>query len=492
MQRPLRLRPPKWLYSSIRWRTRAVAWSAAALAGLAAVGFARLSEVALDGFDLLTRSRLWLALALTPAIGMLVVWATRRFVPGAQGSGIPQTIAATHTLGATGSVDRLLSLRIAGGKIGLGALALLGGFSAGREGPTVQISASIMHFAHRLMPHARAIRVQDLALAGGAAGIAAAFNTPLAGITFAVEELGRRLEARTSGVLLSTIIVAGLTAMAIEGNYRYFGQLTVGAVGIGILPAVLAGAAICGVAGGAFSWLLLWPQRASGRGPWRWRAEHPVAFAGACGLAIALIGWSSGGVSFGSGYAITSQAIGGAIDLPWYAPLARFAATVITYFSGIPGGLFAPALAIGAAIGFDLSRGFDFGMSTHPLIAICMTGFLAAVTQSPITSAIIVMEMVDGHSMVISLMATALLAKAISSRFGPELYRQLAVDFLRAPALASDAAAVTAGAGAEGGSGVATAAVTAGANVAAAPGVAAAAVTAGAGAGVEGGSDATR
>jgi H+/Cl- antiporter ClcA len=228
----------------------------------------------------------------------------------------------------------------------------------------------------------------------------------------------------------------------------------------------------------------------------RWRTRA-VAWSAAALAGLAAVGFARlsevaldgfGGVSFGSGYAITSQAIGGAMDLPWYAPLARFAATVITYFSGIPGGLFAPALAIGAAIGLDLSRWFDFGISPHPLIAICMTGFQAAVTQSPITSAIIVMEMVDGHSMVISLMATALLAKAVSSRFGPELYRQLAVDFLRAPALASDAAALTAGAGAEGGPGVATA----GANMEAGSDTAGPAVTPGAGAGVEGESHATR
>ena len=145
------------------------------------------------------------------------------------------------------------------------------------------------------------------------------------------------------------------------------------------------------------------------------------------------------GVSLGSGYSITSQAIGGAIELPWYAPIARFAATVITYLSGIPGGIFAPALAVGAAIGFDLSRWFGFGMTAHPLIAICMTGFLAAVTQSPITSAIIVMEMVDGHSMVISLMATALLARVISARLGPQLYHQLSLDFIRAQAPGSRA-----------------------------------------------------
>jgi H+/Cl- antiporter ClcA len=424
-------RLPKGLFSSARWRLRAIVWLAAALAGLAAVGFATLSDLALRGFNAMTRNHLWLTLALTPSIGMVVVWATNRYFAGAQGSGIPQTIAATRVLNHHGEVHGLLSLRIACGKMGLGALALLGGFSAGREGPSVQVAASIMHFAHRLLPHARAIRAPDLALAGGATGIAAAFNTPLAGITFAVEELGRRLEARTSGVLLSTIIVAGLTAIALQGNYRYFGQLSVGSVGAGILPAVLTGSIVCGLAGGFFSRILLWPRRAGAGRLWAWRSRRPVLFAGACGLAVALIGWAGGGVSLGSGYAVTSQAIGGTIELPWYTPIARFAATVLTYFSGIPGGIFAPSLAVGAAIGIDLSRWFGFGMTAHPMIAICMTGFLAAVTQSPITSAIIVMEMVDGHSMVISLMATALLAKAISERLGPELYQQLALDFMR-------------------------------------------------------------
>jgi H+/Cl- antiporter ClcA len=424
---------PKKVFSSTRWRTRAIVWSAAACAGLAAAGFAALSNLALHAFNAVTAGRLWIAIALTPSIGMAVVWMAHRNLPGAAGSGIPQVIAAMRILTTGGPVSGLVSLRIALGKVGLGALALVGGFSAGREGPSVQIAASIMHFAHRLLPNARALRASDLVLAGGAAGIAAAFNTPLAGVTFAIEELGRRFESRSSGVLLSTVIIAGLTAIALEGNYRYFGQLSVGAMGTGIVPAVLAGSLCCGVAGGVFSKLLLWPQRAPDRGVWRWRNRRPVLFAGVCGLFVALIGWVSGGVSFGSGYSITAQAIDGAIALPWYAVIARFAATVLSYFSGIPGGIFAPSLAVGAAIGIDLASWFDFGMSSHPLVAICMAGFLAAVTQSPITSTIIVMEMVDGHAMVISLMATALLAKAISERIGPELYQQLALDFTRAP-----------------------------------------------------------
>jgi len=423
---------PRRVFSFTRWRTRIVLWTAAACAGLAATAFAGLSSLALQAFNALSAGHLWVSVALTPAIGMFVVWMTCRFFPGAAGSGIPQVIAATRLLKVGAPVGGLVSLRIAAGKIGLGALALVGGFSAGREGPSVQISASIMHFAHRLLPNSRALRASDLVLAGGAAGIAAAFNTPLAGVTFAIEELVRGFESRAIGVLLSTVIVAGLTAIALEGDYRYFGELTVRQMGAGIMPAVLAASLCCGLAGGIFSRLLLWPQRVPDLGIWQWRKAHPVLFAGTCGLLVALIGWVSDGVSFGSGYTITAHAIDGSVRLSWLAVLARFAATVLSYFSGIPGGIFAPALAIGAAIGMDLARLFDFGVGAHPVVAICMAGFLAAVTQSPITSAIIVMEMVDGHAMVISLMTTALLAKAISERIGPELYQQLALGFIRA------------------------------------------------------------
>ncbi len=421
---------PRRLFSSVRWRTRAVVWSAAALAGLAAAGFARLSDLALQGFARVTHERLWIVPLLTPAMGMLVVWLATRHFAGAQGSGIPQTIAATRLLGMRRSVAGLLSLRIAVGKVLLGALALFGGFSAGREGPSVQIGASVMLLAHRLLPKARAVQAADLALAGGAAGIAAAFNTPLAGITFAIEELGRRFESRATGLLLSTIIVAGLTAMALEGNYRYFGHLSVGALGLEVVPAIVASGLACGLAGGLFSRLLLWPQRAAAAPLWAWRRQRPVLFAGICGLAVALLGWFGGGVSLGSGYAVTSQAIDGSIALPWYTPALRFGATVLSYYSGIPGGIFAPSLAVGAALGFDLCHALALGVGAHPVVALCMAGFLAAATQSPITATIIVMEMVDGHAMVISLMATALIAKAISERLGPELYQRLARDFM--------------------------------------------------------------
>ena len=404
-------------------------WGGATLAGLCIVMFERLSSLALDLFYWIAKFGQWVPLLLTPAIGMFVVWATNRYAPGSQGSGIPQVIAAAKIAAVDADVGKLVSLRIAVGKVVLGSLALVGGFSAGREGPSVQVGASILSSVHRLVPHSRLIRRSDLIIAGGAAGIAAAFNTPLAGIVFAVEELGRRLETRTSGIVLSTIIVAGLVSIALQGNYNYFGNLTVGSIGLPVVLPLAACTIICGVAGGLFSRLLTFPVRHPDWLLWRWRKSHPTLFAGVCGLVVAALGIVTNGESFGSGYAITSRAISGEITLSSEAPLSRMLATLVTYYSGIPGGIFAPSLAIGGAIGLDYAP-IAASVNSHAVVAICMAAFLAAVTQSPITSAIIVMEMIDGHTMVISLMAAAFGAKTISAWFGPELYQQLAAGFV--------------------------------------------------------------
>ena len=418
------------LLSSTRWQTRITLWGAAIATGTLVVTFAKLAELALHAFAALTHGRPWLPFLLGPAVGMLAVWLTRRYFAGSQGSGIPQVIAATQLARRGQPVGHLVSLRIAAGKIGVGCLALLGGFSAGREGPSVQVAASLMHAAHRWLPHGLILRPADLIVAGGAAGIAAAFNTPLAGIVFAIEELGRRLETRTSGVLISTIIISGLVAIGLAGNYNYFGQLRVMPQGLGILIPIVAAGLLCGLLGGAFSWLMLWPQRAGGLRLWAWRRAHPVAFAGLCGLVVAGLGLASGGLSFGSGYEVTRQAVDGQLSLPWYTAPARFFATLASYYSGIPGGIFAPSLAVGGALGTTLGGLFPASIGHPALMALCMAGFLAAVTQSPITATIIVMEMVDGHEMVISLMAISFIAKAVSANLSPELYQQLAQDWL--------------------------------------------------------------
>jgi H+/Cl- antiporter ClcA len=143
--------------------------------------------------------------------------------PNAQGSGIPQAIAALH-LHDDKDRSRLLSMRLAFGKILLTVVGLLCGASIGREGPTVQVDAAIMLAVARFGGVAQA---RGLILADSAARIAAAFNTPLAGIVFAIEGMSKTYESRPNGVVVTTVIFSGLAALALSGSYNYFGTATV-------------------------------------------------------------------------------------------------------------------------------------------------------------------------------------------------------------------------------------------------------------------------
>ncbi|RAB61775.1 chloride channel protein, partial [Burkholderia multivorans] len=259
-------------------------------------------------------------------------------------------------------------------------------------------------------------------------------NTPLAGIVFAIEELTRSFSARASGVLITAIILAGVVALGLNGNYTYFGTIDVGAHFPKLLAvAVLVTAIVTGIAGGLFSWLLLntarWlPERLLGlyRG-------RPVAFAALCGFMIAVVGLVSGGTTFGSGYAEARGLLDGHEQLSVFYPFMKMVSMVASYLPGIPGGIFAPSLSIGAGFGNLLHLVFG-NMPLPLLIALAMVGYLAAVTQSPITSFVIVMEMINGHALVISLMATALVSSRVARFFAPPLYETLAERYLAPPA----------------------------------------------------------
>src|SRR6185503_14104509 len=157
-------------------------------------------------------------LILTPVGFAVTVLLAVRVFPNTQGSGIPQAIAA-RKLDDFEARKALVGLRVAVGKVLLTLLGLLVGASTGREGPTVQVGASVMFLIGRLTPR----RQPGLILAGAAAGVAAAFNTPLAGIVFAIEEMSRSFEVRASGLIIAAVILAGLVAQALVGDYTYFG-----------------------------------------------------------------------------------------------------------------------------------------------------------------------------------------------------------------------------------------------------------------------------
>jgi H+/Cl- antiporter ClcA len=410
------------------WLHYGVFWLGAIATGLVAVLYAKLIDVGYDAFLRYAALCWWLPLLVTPAIGALGVWLTKRYFPGSEGSGIPQVIATLHDSGAL--APRLLSIRILLGKILVSFLSILGGFTIGREGPTIHVGAALMFNLRRFYPQRfRAIRgtalEHRLALAGAAAGLSAAFNAPLAGVVFAIEELTRSFEQRTSGVLITAIIFAGVVSLGLQGNYTYFGTIDVGSHFPDLLAVVvvLIGA-VSGVAGGVFCWLLLNTGRWIPSSINAWRGRRPVAFGAMCGLIIAVIGVTTGGHTFGSGYAEARAMLEGRAQLSAAYPVLKMASMVGSYLPGAPGGLFAPSLAIGAGIGNALH--LVFGQMPLPmLIALGMVGYLAAVTQSPITAFVIVIEMINGHALVISLMATALISSQVSKLFAPALYEAL-------------------------------------------------------------------
>lgn len=410
------------------WLDRTIVLAYAVAAGLFVVIFTLMSETAFEWFGHLYALSPWMVLVWTPALTAFIVWATRRFAPGAAGSGIPQVMTALDPRLPSDMRHRFVSIRLTVAKMLLGSMSLLAGLSAGREGPSVQVAAGVMHNARRWLRPGSGMNDHALLVAGGAAGIAAAFNAPLAGVVFAIEELSRKLESRNSGLIIAGIVLAGLVSISAFGNLSYFGSVAVTRLGWGALIPGLTVAVACGVLGGLFARLL---AASAGGMPDRFsafRKRYPVQFAAACGLAIAMIGLVSGGSTFGAGAEEVRHMLAGESDASRLYVLLKFVATWLTTWSGVPGGIFAPSLSIGAGVGHDVAQlvaGAQFQTLAPSLIAMGMAGFLAAATQAPLTSFIIVMEMIDGRPMVLSLMASAMIASLIARLISRPLYSTL-------------------------------------------------------------------
>ena len=413
-----------------QWADAAVVLAYAVLTGLVVVGFTLLAERASHGFVALTQLGAvgpWLPLVWTPALTVAVLWWTRRFAPGAVGSGIPQVVRALDDDLRPRQVGWLVSFKLAMHKIGLVSAGLFAGLSIGREGPTVQVGAGVMVQARRWLSARSEIDAHDLMVAGAAAGIAAAFNTPLGGIVFALEQLSRRRGLQHSALVISSIVLAGLVSVSVFGNLTYFGRLRVQELNWSLLWPGLLVALVAGLAGGLFSRLVILSIRGAPDRFSRWRACYPLRFAAGCALGVAVIGIVTQNATAGAGYAPTRALLEGNADLPGVYTVLKFCATWLSAWTGVPAGVFAPSLSIGAGIGRDVA--LLAGVSPEaaiPLIALGMVGFLAATTQGPITAFIIVMEMVSGHAMVLSLMACALLSSGVARLLTRPMYLELA------------------------------------------------------------------
>ncbi|MFO1039664.1 MAG: chloride channel protein [Geminicoccaceae bacterium] len=417
-----------WLSGKV-WRGRMVFATGAVAIGIAAVIFAWSADLAGGGFELLRERWPLLPLFMTPVGFATLAWITKRWFPGAEGSGIPQAIAARRTRDASYR-RRLLGVRVTLGKIILTVAGLAIGASIGREGPTVQVGASVMLMVAGV---AGIGATRGLVLAGGAAGVAAAFNTPLAGVVFAIEEMAKAFEHRFSGPILGAVVLAGLTGIALIGDYRYFGHASTHLAVPQDWLAVPVCGIVCGTLGGLFSLGVLRVATAR-QGLLAARRTHTVLFAFACGILVAGLGWLTDGYAHGTSYDVTRGLIdGGTGPALWAAPL-KLLATLASSVSGIPGGLFAPSLSVGAGLGPALGHLLP-DMDLRALSLLAMVGYFAGVVQAPLTAFVIVLEMIDDSRMVVPLMATALLATGASRLICPHsLYHTLSRGYDRGAA----------------------------------------------------------
>ena len=401
------------------WKRRVVLWSGAVLVALAAILFAKASNWAYQLFQQILSHGVWIPLILTPVVFGLLAWVTEGRLRATRGSGIPQVIGTLH-IEDEGFRERMLSLPIAAGKMTLTLVALAVGASIGREGPTVHVGAGLFYSLGRRFGFTDPKAASRFILAGGACGIAAAFNTPMAGIVFAFEELAGTFELRYSGLLLTAVIIGGIVTLGIMGNYSYFGrvQADLPLLGHAWLAVLLTGV-ICGLLGGLFARLILLSQHGPLAYIGRLRAYAPVLFATGCGLALAVIGVLSHNTVYGTGYDQARAFVQEAATTPGQSfGIAKLLANVVSYWAGIPGGIFSPALAVGAGLGHNIAY-FLPSVPASAVVLLGMSAYLAGVTGAPLTSTFIAMELTDNHAMVIPIMAACLLARAAASLFCP-------------------------------------------------------------------------
>jgi len=230
--------------------------------------------------------------------------------------------------------------------------------------------------------------------------------------------------------VLTAVIVSGIVSLWWLGDYTYFGSTSAVLYGSTAWVPVLLCGIICGLLGGLFSQLLIVVSKGLPGKIGRFAKSRPVLFAACCGFLLALLGVASGGVTYGTGYHEARAILEGTANVPETFGLLKLLATLISYVSGIPGGVFAPSLSVGAGLGHNLAALMPYA-PIGAVVVLGMVAYFAGVVQAPVTAFVIVMEMTDNHDMIVPLMAASLLAAGTSKIVCRKpLYRALADQFL--------------------------------------------------------------
>ena len=391
-------------------------WLGAFITGVVAVFYAKLFSWAEEGTYYIFHKASWLFFIITPLSFLLALWLVTKFAPFAKGSGIPQ-VSASIELSVpkhTYKVDRLLSIRVLFVKILSSLTMVFGGGIVGREGPTVQISATIFKKINDFLPKwYPKISKRNMIVTGAAAGLASAFNTPLGGIVFAIEELTKTHFSFFKSALLTGVIIAGLTALNFSGPYLYLGYPPLSDIPAWILMVIIPVALITGIAGSGMGKVILYIFKK--KKAFRKNSQKYV-YAIICGLVIASLAIFIDHRTFGSGKNImVATLFTDQKHLEWYIPLLRIVGPIISFSNEASGGIFAPSLSAGASIGAVVAGWVHLSPTATNLIILCrMTGFLTGITRSPFTASILVLEMTNTHSVIFYIMITALIANLIA------------------------------------------------------------------------------
>jgi len=348
-------------------------------------------------------------------------WLVRRYSPLATGSGIPHVEAVLNGK-LPPEPPHLLFVKFFGGLLALGA-----GLALGREGPSVQMGATLSHLIGRIFRR----NSQDCLLllaAGAGAGLSVAFNAPIAGAAFVLEELTRRFDTRT------TIVTFGASAGAIAAGRLIFGNapdFQVGPLpygGFGCLPLGLALGLFAGLLGVAYNRAILGALAAAKR-LGRWPVE---ARAAAIGGAVGLLGWFAPDL-IGDGDLITQKVLigtlGGSTLIVYF--LVRFGLGPISYAAQTPGGIFAPLLVLGSQSGllFGQAAHYLFPATASNPLAYAITGtaaLFAAVVRAPLTGIILVVELTGSYTQLLPMLAACFTAMLVPTLLGnPPIYDSL-------------------------------------------------------------------
>lgn len=391
-------------------------WMASLITGLVAVLYTKLFDWAQRANQYIWELHEWFLLILTPACFVIAWWVIKKYAPFSRGSGIPQMMASIElaTPKEHHKINRMLSVKNIFFKVFSSLVLVFGGGAIGREGPTIQIAGSIFHEVNRWLPSWwPRISKRNMITTGAAAGLAAAFNTPLGGIVFAVEELSKTHFNYFKTAVFTAVIIAGLTAQAILGPYLYLGYPSVNHLSGFIFFYVALIAIVTGLLGSAMAKIILFAF--SWKSKFRFAYQHLLYVVGCAIIIVTLaIIFDKGILGSGKGL-MESILFTGDKHVSWMMPAMRIIGPILSFTTGASGGIFAPSLSAGASVGSLFAGWLELSPTNTNIIVLSgMVGFLTGVTRTPFTSAILVLEMTDRHSVIFHLMLAAMISSLVS------------------------------------------------------------------------------